>query len=219
VFILPHVGDVACRLGGGYIYKGSYQLRRDAETEYKFGDELFAGASIELSTRPVGFSGGVMYKSYLDDEVDSRAVFRQGNTIVAHGRLTYNRRVQGAVGFNLISRGPAKIAAEGGELTEESIKSGRNEVQVYASGSHPLNSVFAALARLEYQTVTANDYDEDSAGYRPGANYIGIGGGINARLSLGWSGNVLLTYYFGSMDNDHDLTGLEVAAALTFRYW
>lgn len=219
VFVLPRGGNIEFQLGGGYTAKGSYQLREAATTEYKFGNEMFAKAAVDVGSRPVGFAGGVMFTSYGDDEADSRAVFRQGTTMIVHGRLVYISELQGAVGFSMITRGPAKIADGNGELTEESIKSGRNELSVHGSGSKQLSPAIQALVRLEYKTISANDYAEDEAGYRPGANYLGIGGGANARFSLGWSGNVMATYYTGGTDNDHDLTGLGLAAVLTFRYW
>jgi hypothetical protein len=219
VFVLPRSGNIEFQLGAGYVAKGSYQLREATTAEYKFGNELFASAAVEIGSRPVGFEGGVIFTSYGDDEADSRVVFRQGKTIVVHGRLFYIRELQGAVGFTLISRGPAKTADGSGELTEESIKSGRNEMQVYASGGKPLTPAVQALVRLEYKMTGANDYDEDVAGYRPGADYLGLGGGVNARFSLAWSGNLMATYYTGGTNDDHDLTGLGLAAVLTFRYW
>jgi hypothetical protein len=219
LFILPHSGNVEFQFGGGYLHKGGYQLRDEPSTEYKFGDELFAKASVEIGSRPVGFYGNITIKSYSEDEADSRTVFQQGNTVQVNGRLIYTQQTRGAVGFSFLSRGTAKVSATGGELTEESIKSGRDELLLYVSGNHPLSPRLRALGRLEYKSVTANDYPEDSVGYRPGGSYLGLGGGLNARFSLNWSASLMATYYTGGMDNDHDLTGLGLAAVLTFRYW
>lgn len=219
LFVLPRSGNVEVLLGGGYLYKGEYQLRDEASSEYKFGNELFARAAVEINSRPVGLYGNIMFRSYSEDEVDSRAVFQQGNTMLVSGQVNYIDRTRGAVGFSLLSRGPAKVSTGGEELTEESIKSGRNELLLYVSGSYPLSPQFRALGRIEYKNITANDYTEDTPGFRPGGNYLGLGGGLNARLSLNWAASVMATYYTGGMDTDDDLTGLGLAAVLTFRYW
>jgi hypothetical protein len=219
IFLQPQQGNAEFRLGAGYLHKGKYQLREEPTTEYKFGNELYVIAAVEVAARPVGFSADLTLRKYSEDEADAVRVFQQGNTVRINGRISYLRQTQVAVGFGLLARGSAKILTAGGELTEESLKSGRNEVRIYLTGSHPLHPRWRGVVRLEYKQTTANDYPEDSTGYRPGGHYLGFGGGVNARLSLNWSAGLLATYYTGSMDNDHDLSGLGLAAVFTFRYW
>ena len=217
---LPKHENLEFQLGGGYLFHGDYQVLVADEAKYKYGNELYMKAGIEVRSRPVGYRGTIILKTYTKDEYDSRPVFQSGNTLLLGGRVSYTERLHGAAGFNVSIRGKAKIRESGeGGMTEEPLKSGRNDLLFYAGGSVPVAQKLRVLARAEYKSITANDHEDDSVRFRPSANYIGLGSGFGYQFSPGLSGSAVATYYTGKVDENNDLTGIGLAAALTFRYW
>jgi len=217
---LPKLQNTEFQVGGGYLYKGSYRVFADNPSEYKYGNELYGKAGFDVISRPVRIRGMVMFKAYASNELDSEPVYQAGNTLILAGRLNYAGNLRGSVGIRLVARSKAKITGgESDDLTDEPLKSGRDELHVHLSGSIPLGEQLRLLGRSEYNSVTANDYDRDSAGFRPSADYIGIGGGLGYQLTPAWSASAMATYYTGKADENNDLTGLGLAAILTFRYW
>jgi len=76
-----------------------------------------------------------------------------------------------------------------------------------------------ALGRIEYTSISANEYERLSSQFRPDAGYIGLSAGAAYQFTLAVSASAALSYYTGSVDDDNNLSGIGVAAALTFRYW
>ena len=219
LFWLPHSDQVKLRLGGGYLYKGSYKVRQSDADTYKFGDELYAAGAISAGSEPVSGRLSATYKLYTKDKYGDEAVYKAGPSIIVSGRLSYSKNFWASLGFTAISRGKADIAATSGGLSEETLKSGRNESLVDLSATVPMGERLRALGRLEFKNVSANDYDSTSTFFRPKANYTGIGAGVGYQFTLSLWGSIVGTYYTGTVAENHDLTGLGVTAALIFRYW
>jgi len=219
VLFLPEKENTNFQIGGGYILKSGYQVLEAKAADYKFGNEFYFKAGVKHFSEPISLRGSLFYRIYGKDEFDSKAVYQSGNTLQLGGRLSYADFWRASVGLNLVIRGKAKIAESGSDnLTEEALKSGRNEFLLYANGSRPLNEKLRLLGRLEVKNLSANDYTDTLSAFRPKANYIGIGAGLGHQFSLAWSGSFVATYYTGKID-ENDLIGFGLAAAITFRYW
>lgn len=220
LLLLPRTGNTEFQIGGGFLHKGSYQVLEDDARQYKFGDEMYGRVGFIVDSRPVSFRGRVILRAYSEDEFDGEPVFQSGNTMIIDGRLSYSEELSGSVGFVYINRGAAKVTAGSEtELTEETLKSGRNEILLFASGSYPLAERMRALGRIEYKSISANEYERSSSQFRPDAGYIGLSAGAAYQFTLAVSASAALSYYTGSVDDDNNLSGIGVAAALTFRYW
>lgn len=216
----PMVDDVRFTLGGGYLYKGSYQIRADDTEEYKYGDEMSGIAGIAYRSQPVDASVTGTYTLYTDDEFGGEAVFKSGPSLVISGRASYTESFHASVGATVVMRGNAELpAGEEGTLTEENLKSGRDEFQIESNAVIPLQERLRLLGRLELMSVSANEYDSTSSLFRPKANHVGIGAGVGYQFTPGLWGSVVGTYYTGTINDDNDLTGLGVTAALILRYW
>ncbi|MBD3299592.1 MAG: hypothetical protein GF341_13125 [candidate division Zixibacteria bacterium] len=216
----PMVDDVRFTLGGGYLYKGSYQIRADDTDDYKYGDEISGIAGVAYRSQPVDASLTGTYTVYTDDEFGEESVFKSGPSLIISGRASYTESFHASVAVTAITRGNAELpAGEEGALTEENLKSGRDELQVDANAVIPLQERLRLLGRLAVMNVSANEYDSTSSLFRPKANHVGVGAGFGYQFTLGLWGSVVGTYYTGKVDEDNDLTGLGISAALILRYW
>ncbi|GAB4322375.1 MAG: hypothetical protein Kow0074_13870 [Candidatus Zixiibacteriota bacterium] len=219
-FLHPKVGRVTFNIGGGYLNKGSYQLLDGLDGEYRFGSEIYGSAGFRVRSEPVSVHLNATYRMYTDDEFDGVAVYKSGPMLMLDGRITYSRRVWVSAGVIALTRDKAELPeSASGELTEESVKSGRDEFLFDASTAIPLGERLRALGRVELKSVSANDYDSTSELFRPEASYTGFGIGAGYQFTLSLWGSVVGSYYTGTVNKDNDLTGLGVTAALIFRYW
>jgi len=217
---LPQYDKVSFNLGGGYLNKGSYQVLASDDAEYKYGSEFHVGGGVHVDAKPVAAHLNASYRLYTDDEFDGQAVYKSGPMTMVDGRITYADRFWVSSGLTLVSRGNADVLQDGStSLSEESLKSGRNELLFDISTTIPVGERLRALARTEFKNVSANDYDSTSTFFRPKAGYVGLGAGVGYQFTLSLWGSIVGSYYSGSVNEDNDLSGLGVTAALIFRYW
>ena len=214
----PQIGRYELSLGGGYTHKGAYRLLLIDESDYKFGDEYLGKLAASTAGEKFSLGGSVQYGMYTEDEFDSRSVYQSGNSIIIAGRADYNSSINGYAGFSVITRGNAKILGVDSTLTEESLRSGRNEYLGYVGGSIPIGRKIQGLGRLEYKYLTANEYEVGSRRYRPESDYAGLGLGFSYQFSLYFSASAAGNYFIGSTDGE-GLDGIGFYTALSFRYW
>jgi hypothetical protein len=216
----PQVEEWRLLAGAGYLYRGGYRVLASSDADYKFGNEIYGRVGVERDPLPVGFEAGLELRTYGKDEFDGDEVYQSGSTIGATASLRYREEWSGAVGVRLLMRSKARIAsATNGALNEEAYKSGRDELQFFGAASTPVAEKAQLLGRFEYKNVSANEYDETDPLFRSSANYLGLSARGAYQFSLFVSGSILAGYYFGTVGDDNDLTGINIIAALTFRYW
>lgn len=218
-FLFPKYRSADFAIGVGYLRRGGYNILASDTMKYRYGRELRGEVSTNVSSRPFKFHGRLILKMYGDDKYGSTAVYRAGNTIIFDGQVSYSRRLRGRLGFVIVRRSRAKISENGGnELSEESLKSGRDELSVFITGSLPASRRIRVIGRGVYKNISSNDFDPSSPRFRPEANYIGLSGGLSNQFSRTLLASLMATYYTGSVDSTDDLTGIGIAAVLTIVY-
>ncbi len=218
----PKAGNLTFHFGGGFLYKGKYQVRAEDAEKYKYGDEISARAGLDVDAEAIQFMLDGTMLFYLEDKYGDEKVFQSGPTAIVRSQIAYVRDHTVYGGFQFVGRSKAKIRNEANEekLTDEASKSGRNELLIYLGGGYLVNEKLRVNGRLDFQNFSANDYEEASLLYRPKSNYIGIGGGASYALTEMLYGSGMLTYYTGSIDvpaDEIDLSGLGLLLALTYR--
>lgn len=217
-FALPTWGSFGLNVGGGYLYRGKYRPLKVDTREYKYGDEIFGMIGFNLDEHPVGGSLGVTVKYYTKDKYDNKETFQAGVATTINGAVTYSDGFDLAFGTSVLMRGKAKIRSSGEQvLSDEVLKSGRNEVLAYANGRFPASEKLRVLGRLELENVSANEYARGSLEFLPKSYYVGFGGGVAYALTDAFSASSLISYYTGKIDSDYGLTGLGLTFVLTFQ--
>ncbi len=214
----PRVGDVGFSAGGGYTHKGGYRLLSTDEFDYKFGDEIFGKLAASVKRDRFGLEGSVRYAVYTEDEFESRSVYQSGNSIILTVRADYIANAEAHAGLSVVTRGNARILSSDNILTEEALRSGRNEYYAYAGGSLPLGNNIRGLGRLEYKYLTSNEYDVGTRRYRPESDYAGLGLGLSYQLSLYFAASAAGNYFIGSADG-RGVDGFGFYTAVSLRYW
>ncbi|MCC6962788.1 MAG: hypothetical protein IT585_06010 [candidate division Zixibacteria bacterium] len=218
----PQAGNLTFHFGGGFLYKGKYQVRAEDAEKYKYGDEISARAGLDVDAEAIQFMLDGTMLFYLEDKFGDEKVYQSGPTAIIRSQIAYVRDHSVYGGFQFVGRSKAKIRNQANEetLTDEASKSGRNELLIYLGGGYLVNEKLRVNGRLDFQNFSANDYEEGSLLYRPKSNYIGIGGGASYALTETLYGSGMLTYYTGSIDvpaDKIDLSGLGLLLALTYR--
>ena len=217
-YALPRWGDFGLDVGGGYVHHGKYQVLKDVTKDYKYGDEIFGKIGFDIYSRPLGGSLDVNARYYTKDKYDGKEIFQAGISTTISAAIIYSDAFDLQLGGAMLIRGKAKVrSASEGVFTDESVKSGRSELLIYANGSVPATEKLRVLGRLEFQNVGANDYNQSDLQYQPKSHYLGFGGGLAFALTNAFSASSLVTYYTGKIDSDNKLTGLGIALVLTFR--
>lgn len=219
LFFSPELENARVLIGAGFLYKGSYQIRASDAAKYKFGDEIYGRAEAGVTIDRVDLSASGTFKTYTKDEYDDQAVYQSGNAIIASARIGYKGAVNASLAAGTVMRGKARIPNGGVELTEESLNSSRDELFVEARASIPAGERLRLLGQGELRRISENGYAISSPAFRPKSDYTGVGAGVNYQITLPVSAGVVATYYTGTVDDSHDLTGLGVTAALVIRYW
>ena len=218
-YALPKVGNATIQIGGGYLYRGKYQVLSADTRQYKYGDEISGKVGVNVGGDMISGSGSVVVKYYSEDKFDGQSVFQAGISTAISGAVYYSDVFDVNAGFSVLMRGKAKIRTGLNTLTDENLKSGRNEFVIYGGGAYPVSEKLRVLGRLEYQSVSANDLTVGQVGYAPKSHYIGIGGGVGYSLTEQFSASGMATLYSGSVDQTTslDLSGFGLAFALTYR--
>jgi hypothetical protein len=220
-FVLPKWGSFGLSAGGGYLYHGKYRpLKLDTleSKEYKYGDEIFGSLGFSLNSRPIGGSFGITVKYYTKDKYDNKETFQAGVATTFSGAVTYSEGFDLTLGTSVLMRGKAKIRSSGGQvLSDEALKSGRNQILAYVNGRFPASDKLRVLGRLELEHVSANDYARESLEFLPKSHYVGFGGGVAYALTDAFSASSMISYYTGKIDSDYGLTGLGLALVLTYQ--
>lgn len=214
----PKVGEVGLSAGGGYIHKGEYRLLSIDKSDYKFGDEIFGKLAASVRKDRFGLEGSIRYAVYTEDEFDSRSVYQSGNSIILAARADYIGTAEAHAGFSVVTRGNARILSADNILTEEALRSGRNEYYAYSGGSLPLGNKLRVLGRLEYKYLTSNEYEVGTRRYRPESDYAGLGLGLSYQFSLYFAASAAGNYFIGSSDG-RDVDGFGFYTAVSLRYW
>lgn len=157
-----------------------------------------------------------------DDEADGQPVFSDGTMLDAllTGRRTFESvAVRG--GIRIILRGKNEILdAERAELVSEENNTNGSEIRFFVSGQRDFTDRLSGFLTVETHLLGANDYETDSRFYEGAANILGIGGGIDVRLSRMASGGIGIRIWNGSSDGSAmfeslDLKGFEITQRLT----
>ena len=219
--VLPKIGQASLQIGGGYLFKGKYKVRKNDTDKYKYGDEISGIAGITVEGKPLSYSGNVVLKYYMKDKFADKEVFQAGIATLFNAVVSYNDLFNLYGGLSLLNRGKAKVRTTTGEeqLTDEASRSARNELLLYAGGSYPVTEKFQALGRLEVQNVSANDYDKIKfpVSYRPKSHYFGFGAGAGYALTEMVSASGLISFYTGKISDNIDLSGLGLSLVLTVK--
>ncbi len=157
-----------------------------------------------------------------DDEADGKPVFSDG--MMFDALLTGQRTFETASlrgGVRIILRGQNDILdAERAELVSEENNTNGSEVRFFVSGQREFSDRFSGFLTVETHLLGANDYDTDSRFYEGAANILGVGGGIDVRLSRMATGGIGIRIWNGSSDGSAsfesiDLKGFEITQRLT----
>lgn len=222
-FVRPEVGQARFIAGGGFLMRGPYQVLAADNNDYNYGDEIYGRVGIMREAAPTGYGLTIELRMYGKDtygDGSDNEVFQAGNTIAVGGHLTHQGELRFRLALQYLMRSKAKVLGAGAPgLSEEAFKSGRDELLLAATVGKLLNPKLQLLGTGEFKSVSENEYAETGAGYRPKASYVGFGGGLGYQFSVGVSGSVMATYYFGTVADDIDQTGLGLVLALTYRYW
>lgn len=216
-YALPQFGSVILQIGGGYLYKGKYQVLKGDSLKYKYGDEISGRIGFATDTSPFSASGNVTLRYYTKDKLGDQDNFQAGVATSFGGMVSYSDAFDVYVGVNLLNRGKSKAVDSLNTLSEEAYKSGRNELLFYTGGSYPITPELRLLANLEYLSISANDYPATELKFRPKSHYLGIGVGPSYSLTDALSAGGMATFYTGKIDDDYDLSGFGLALILTFR--
>lgn len=217
-FALPSWGSFGLNVGGGYLYRGKYRPLKLDTREYKYGDEIFGSLGFSLSGRPVGGSLGVTVKYYTKDKYDDKETFQAGVATTISGAVTYSEGFDLTLGTSVLMRGKAKIRSSGEQvLSDEALKSGRNQILAYVNGRFPASEKLRVLGRLELENVSANDYARESLEFLPKSYYVGFGVGVGYALTDAFSASSMISYYTGKINSEYGLTGLGLTFVLTFQ--
>ncbi len=217
-FALPRWDSFDLTIGGGYLYHGKYQPLESDEREYKYGDEIYGVLGFSVKGRQVGGSAGLTIKYYTKDKFDDEDIFQAGVATTISAALTYSEEFDLTLGTSILMRGKAKTRSSQEQvMSDEVLKSGRNQILAYVNGRFPASEKLRVLGRLELENVSANEYTRDDLQFLPKSHYFGLGGGVAYSLSEAFSASSMVSYYTGKIDSDYGLTGLGLMFVLTFQ--
>lgn len=211
--LTPGSEEAHFEIGGGYLVKGSYKVLQESDANYKFGNEFYGTGNFVIRGEKSQVTGYLRYSIYGKDSYDSKEVYQAGNALLIGGRIDATPNVPLSVGGYYLLRGKAKVPNADNELILESDVSARNELSLFGGFGLPFGETLNLLGRVEYKKVKANDYEMADSFYRPGAHYVGFGGGADLRFSPMVRASALLMYYTGK-EADNNMTGLGASAGL-----
>ena len=217
-YALPRFGKATLQVGGGYLYHGKYQILKADTRKYKYGDQISGKVGVMVDNKPFGGSIAFTARYYLKDKFDDKEIFQAGVTSGFNLQVTYSDMCNVRAGISTLSRAKAKVRSSGEEtISDEALKSGRNEALFYLDGSYPFTEKVNGLGRIEYLSVSANEYTKTDLLFRPKSHYVGLSGGAGYAFTETLSGSLMASYYTGKIDEDFGLSGFGLALVVTFR--
>lgn len=221
------VGAWVFGAGGAVHVSGEYRPHENG-VDYKPGTRLIATAGIERRwEKRHHLAVDLILTSRGDEKANDSVIFRDGTQI--DGRLQFRLGIgegslRGAVRY--VSRGKdSRLDPASTALIREVQNRNGNDLRIRFGPHVPLSPKVTAWAQVNAKFLSANDYprDENAEGHKlfeDAARIIGVGGGVDIRLSpksvlgLGfriWSGSS-----DGSADYEKlDLSGFEIIQRLT----
>ncbi|MBD3299183.1 MAG: hypothetical protein GF341_11045 [candidate division Zixibacteria bacterium] len=215
-------GDWVLGVATGIHLMGEYTPYEDGP-EYTPGSRFILSGSAErewVDRGKVSADLNVVFSG--DDEADGEPVFSDGtmlDALLAGQRTFETAALRG--GIRIILRGKNEILdAQRAELVSEENNTNGSEVRFFVSGQRELTDRLSGFLTVETHLLGANDYETDSRFYEGSANILGVGGGIDVRLSPMATGGIGIRIWNGSSDGSAafeslDLKGFEITQRLT----
>ena len=204
-------GNWVLGVGTGYSYRAEYAFT-DSLAEYDPGDEINLTLGIDRNFRLGGKAAQItvdaIYTLYTDDKSSGASIFEVGEKLFVEGRALF---AVGPIDPLIIDVRHRSRADSQDPTTANSpaIETG-NELDADLTARLPLGESVA----LDLNTMLRR-FEETSAG-AGGANILGFGCGLRARLRPGLILQPAALFQFGDID-DVDVTGIRFQVGMTTR--
>ncbi|GAB4321467.1 MAG: hypothetical protein Kow0074_12460 [Candidatus Zixiibacteriota bacterium] len=215
-------GNWALGLAVGLHLMGEYTPYEDGP-DYKPGSRVILTGSAERQWPEQGSLAADLSLVFSgNDEADGTPVFSDGTMLDARfrGRREFSTAALSG-GIRLILRGKNDILdLTQAQLVSEENNTNGSEIRLFISGQRDLGERVTGSISVESRLLAANDYEPGSRFYEDAANILGIGAGIDIRLSRMATGGLGVRIWNGSSDGAArfealDLKGFELTQRLT----
>lgn len=202
--------------GIGFVYKGGFVPYKSSDQKYIPGSEISFNLGGETTTEfgatDAKITLDVAYTLYGKDKYADKEIFKSGNKIIADLRLLLtNGRTNYMIYVKERTKGKNDIGY--GTLQTEEKNSNGNQIDAGVVGLFPLQESLTLKAFVEGKMYSKNESELN------GATIVGVGVGLNFKLSQSLSLDGLAKISKGNLENKVTtaITGTDIGVGLKYR--